>query len=472
MIPSLPLEAEEIRDYEVLLQGFLDRDSEGLRLGLEKDRAALELQKYALEAGTSFTVSSGNTVFAFSPAGLSVSAEPGMEVNFPRLRNTGFSIAVPLSSRGTELSQYGVGLSLSTGIITGQGEAHKAGLEESSRNFLRALRNYESRLLAGEKKFCTLIAELLGYQDAILRARGEALKAQHDLEQKRISGYGSATVVLRTAELTLRTRERELREAERVLENALRNFADSCGVEEAGIPEDIPEEELLEIASFDPNSYIPWEEAAWTHRINNLKRRSQDRPISLDGSAGYSWQNDPGGGNATGTSPGTSAGGTSGGSSVSAGLKLTSSGISLSTGVTIPLDRPREPSITLQFQVKPRGFKLFGLDRRLRTLAAERELQEIAEAEKKYRDLLTEYDRKREELLWRRGTYEEEAELYRLNAEEQGAWFDRGLIRESDYQDARTNYLLAQNRVRSARIERRLYNIDLRGLFVPPTVQE
>jgi hypothetical protein len=462
---SSPLGAEELRDYGALLRGFLERDSEGLRLNLEKERAALELQKYALETGTSFTVSSGSTLFAFSPSGMSLSTGPGMEVNFPRLRNTGFSVAVPLTSQGSTVSQYGVDLSLKTGIITGQGETYKAGFEEYTRNFLTALRNLETQRLAGEKKFCTLIAELLTHQNTILKARGEVIKAQYDLEEKLVDGYGAASVVRRTAELSLRTRERELREAERALETALKNFADSCGVDKAGIPEDIPEEDLLLMSSFDRGRYIPWEEAAWTHQVNNLKRRAQDRSFTLDGTAGYSWKNDSGGGTGiSGASPE--------GSSVSAGISLAAPGLSLSTGVKIPLQHPDEPSLTLQVQWKPWGFKTFGLDRRLRNLAADRELQLIAEAEKKYRDLLTEYDLKRGDLLWQQETYEEEAELYRQNAEEQKGWFDRGLIREIDYRNAQTNYLLAQNRIRSARIDRRLYNIDVQGLFVPPRAQE
>jgi outer membrane protein TolC len=87
------------------------------------------------------------------------------------------------------------------------------------------------------------------------------------------------------------------------------------------------------------------------------------------------------------------------------------------------------------------------------------------EAEKKFNTLVNDYERRREELLWQRETYEEEADLYRINADEQKLWFDRGIIRESDYMDAQTNYLMAQNRVHSARIDRKLYNLELAGLF-------
>jgi outer membrane protein TolC len=73
-----------------------------------------------------------------------------------------------------------------------------------------------------------------------------------------------------------------------------------------------------------------------------------------------------------------------------------------------------------------------------------------------------------EDLAWQEETYREEEELYRMNQEEQKHWFDEGIIRETDYLDARTNYLLAVNRVLSARIDRRLYNLELKALFVSP----
>ncbi|GHU64025.1 hypothetical protein FACS189445_7020 [Spirochaetia bacterium] len=49
-------------DYELLLRGYIEQDIRGEQLALGKERTALELQKYALETGIAFTVSSGNTV--------------------------------------------------------------------------------------------------------------------------------------------------------------------------------------------------------------------------------------------------------------------------------------------------------------------------------------------------------------------------------------------------------------------------
>jgi len=104
---------------------------------------------------------------------------------------------------------------------------------------------------------------------------------------------------------------------------------------------------------------------------------------------------------------------------VTAGTGLTAGGITFSAGVSVPLGRPDEPTLTIAFQWRPSKFKVFDIDRRLRVLAAEQEKEAILTAEKKFRDLTAEYDRRMADLEWQRGTYEEEAELFRLNAEEQ-----------------------------------------------------
>jgi len=124
----------------------------------------------------------------------------------------------------------------------------------------------------------------------MLQAQGEVVKVRYDLEAKRVQGYGSSAVIVRTAELKLRSQERALREAERTLETALRDFADNCGVERAEIPLNIPEEELRAISSLNPSLYTELENAVKVYEIHTLSRKSQDRFFTLDGSAGYSWK--------------------------------------------------------------------------------------------------------------------------------------------------------------------------------------
>jgi hypothetical protein len=449
-----------VSDYDTLLAGYLASDAGSLRLELEKEKALLEMERYSRETGTAVTVSSGDTVLAFSPGGLAVSAKPVLELGLPGFRKAGLSLAVPLQSRGAELTGAGVDLSLTALLAGGQSDSRQAETEERKRRVVTALRNLENGRLTAEEEFCRRIRDLFLRRNAMLEARRNLLDAGYDLELKRAGGYDSSGVVLRTAELRRRTRERELREAERALDAALGEFAESCGAGQAGTPENIPDEALLSAAAFDPLGFKELEAAVWTHRQNSLTRQAQDRPFSLEGRAGYSWRMDSPQGSPQGSLPRA-------GSSVNAGAGLSTGEISASAGVSVPLDRPGEPSLNLSLRWKPGGAKTAALDRRIRVLESRQEARAIGAAERKYRDFLKEYDRKKADLEWQRESYDEEAELYRINMEEQARWLNLGVIRERDYADARTNYLLAENRALAARVDRRLYNLEIRARFIP-----
>jgi outer membrane protein TolC len=444
-------------EYALLLEAYLANDAGARKLELELEQAALDLEYYAADQGLSLTLSSGETVLGFSPGGTSVSSEPGLTVSSPKWRDTSLSFAAPVrGNSGDGINGYGFSAEARTGIVGGKGAAYQASLLERERRFLQAGRNARARRLAAEGEFCEAIKGLLAARNTVLEAQGEVLVARYDLESKRAGGYASASVILRSAELKLRSRERALAEAERTLEGDLKRFAESCGLGDAEIPADIPEEALLRVSSFDPARYTELEAAVSVHNINNLARKSENYPFALDARAGYSWYND----NAAGTAPGTLSG-----SRISAGAGLAAGGVSLGVGVSLPLQRP-EPELTLSLEWKPSGFKLFKISRRLGEIEAAREREDILAAERKFRDLGAEYERKFTDLEWQLLTYEEEAELFRLNSEEQKTWLDRGIIREIDYIDARTEYLSAMNRLLQAKIDRRLYNIEVEKLFV------
>jgi hypothetical protein len=476
---AAPAEAgpDGVGDYGTLREGFLARDDAARRLELTKEQAALALRRFSVDNGVTFTVSSGSTVFTFSPDGTYVSASPSAEISMPGARNTRLNVTAPLQSRGGELTRYGVDMAVTTGIISGKSEAVKAEYMERERAFLTALRNLAQRRLEAEREFCDLIKKLITDRNTMLQAQGEVVKARYDLEAKRAQGYGSSAVIVRTAELKQRSQERALREAQRILETALRDFGDDCGVERAEIPANIPEEELAAISSFSSSLYTELENAVKTYEIHTLSRKSQDHFFTLDGSAGYSWNGGSavsGGGlmgddisGTTGSGPAGFAVSLAEGSSVTAGAGLTAGGITVSAGISVPLGRPDEPTLTVAFQWRPSSFKVFKIDRMSRALTAAEEREAINTAKKKFRNLIAEYDQRMADLEWQRSAYEEEAELYRINAEDQRAWLDRGIIKETDYLDARTDYLLAENRSLSARIDRRLYNLELESLFVP-----
>jgi hypothetical protein len=455
-----------LREYSLLLEAYLANDDEVRKLELELEQAALELERYARDQGLSLTLSSGETALVFSGGGTSVSSEPGLTLSSSKWRDTSLSLSAPVRGNGEGgIDSYGFDAEARTGIVSGKGAAFRASLLEKDRKFLEARRNAAARRLAAEGEFCAVIKELLAARGAVFEAQREVLTARYDLEGKRAGGYGSSSVILKSAELKLRSRERALAEAERNLAGKLKQFAESCGLREAEIPAAIPEEALLRIGSFDPARYTELEAAHSVYSINNLARKSQNYPFTLDGRAGYSWRNN----DTTTAVPGATSGTTtavSGGSRISAGADLAAGGISLGVGVSAPLERPGDPVLTLSLQWKLNGFKLFKIDRRLGDIQAARERENITAAERKFRDLVSEYERKFADLEWQLENYTEEAELFRLNAGEQKIWLDRGIVREIDYIDAQTEYLSALNRLLEARIDRRLYNIEVEKLFV------
>ncbi|MDR2051941.1 MAG: TolC family protein [Treponema sp.] len=467
----LPAAAEDTgggpaREYSLLLEAFLANDDEARKLELELEQAALDLERYAADQGLSLTLSSGETAFVFSGAGTSVSSEPGLTLSSSKWRDTSLSLTAPVRGNGEGgIGAYGFDAEARTGIVSGKGTAYRASLLEKERKFLEARRNAAGRRLTAEGEFCGKIKELLAARNTVLEAQKEVLTARYDLEGKRAGGYGSSSVILKSAELKLRSRERALVEAERNLAGKLKEFAESCGEREAEIPSGIPEEALLRITAFDPARYTELEAAHSVHTINNLARKSQNYPFTLDGRAGYSWRNNDAAPAVSGAASGA-ASAVSGGSRINAGADLAAGGVSLGVDLSAPLDRPGDPVLTLSLQWKLNGFKLLKIDRRLADIQAARERENIIAAEKKFRDLVSEYERKFADLEWQLETYTEEAELFRLNAGEQKIWFDRGIVREIDYIDARTEYLSAVNRLLEAKIDRRLYNIEVEKLFV------
>jgi hypothetical protein len=449
-----------VSDYSLLLAGFIERDAQGQQLALKTGEAALALEKYSVETGICFTVSSGKTTLAFAPSGLAISSVPGLEINFPRLRNSSLSVNVPLQSGGSAPESYGMDTTLKVGIIPGREDTYNEGLERKKRELVIALREQEKRLLIREKEFCEAIKDLLTARDTMLEAHSQALLARIDVEQKR-QGYDSSSVALRTAELKLRSREREVMEADRALQTALKTFADHCGVEHAEIPENIPDDALLDIASFDPSLLSDLENARWDYTMNNMDRQAASRPFSLAGWAGYKWSR-------TTASSGSTLPGGDFTSSAKAGLDFGArGGLTASAGVEIPLEKPNEPALNLSFSWKLSSAAVSRIDGRLRDISERRELIAISEAERKFLDQSAEYSRKKADLEWQKEVYNEEAELFRVNSAEQKVWYDRGIIRESDYLNAQNDHHRSENRILSARIDRRLYNLEIETLFVP-----
>ncbi|GHV89144.1 hypothetical protein AGMMS50267_15040 [Spirochaetia bacterium] len=453
--------------YSALLTRYLARDAEGIRLESEKERAALKLQQYALEKGVSFTVSTGDVNFTFGAGGSAVEGRPGLEVDIPRAGDLAVTVNAPVSAGGgADHAGYGIDAGVRAGLITGRRDEEKALFLENEFAFRDAQWNVTRRRLAAEQEFCAAVKELLTLQNAVIEAQVAVLSARYDLESKKAGGYGASSVIIRTAELKLRRQERIRDEAERKMERALGKFAADCGIDHAEIPEDIPNEALANVSASDASLSVEVEKLARQQNINTLRRKAQDRFFTLSGSLGYVWESD------AAVASGYLANGNryisyAPGSSLRAGTGIGLGGVTLNTSVRLPLEDPVSPSLTVGLQWKSYGFKVFNIARKMRAIEAEQEKEAIVKAEKDFRDKAEDFNRRMADLNWQYEIMLQETELFRINMEEQQSWFGRGIIRELDYLDARNQYHLALNSLLSAKIDRRLYNIEAALLFVP-----
>ena len=90
----------------------------------------------------------------------------------------------------------------------------------------------------------------------------------------------------------------------------------------------------------------------------------------------------------------------------------------------------------------------------------------LKKAEENYADTVSEYETERENLLWQYEKNLEEEAMYKELAEDTKYWYDEGIVSESEYRQANSNYAKAILSVTSSKIDQLIYNLDLKSLFV------
>ncbi|ULQ60960.1 hypothetical protein K7I13_06820 [Brucepastera parasyntrophica] len=441
--------SQSLSDFAVLLEGYASNDTTRQSLELDKRSAFLSMQRYNIEAGTAFTISTGQTVIEFPDSGAQISARPGITVGLPQLRNTSISAEVPLEYNGNDPPRAGVNVTARTDIFSGNAKSRQTGLEEKERQYIVAARQLESHKLQLQKEFWEDVREIYGYRNDIYKAQEAIVLARQDMETREAAGYTASSTVWRTTELKLRSRQRELTEAERTYARSLEEFARSCGIPVVVLPEVIPGQELADISAFPQAGFSELESAEWNHYINTMSRSASGRSFSLNGLAGYSLDR------ITQTS------------SVSGGVGISLPGVTLSSALSFPLDSSQNPALSISLEWKPNGIRTHRIDNEIREISGKKELLNIHIAKKNYYDTVLEYDRKKEDLEWQQEVYTEEFEVYKTHAGEQEQWYRAGIISETDYLQSQTEYKLAEYRLQALYIDCILYNLDVALLFIP-----
>lgn len=435
--------------YDELLQNYCNQDIQFEELAISYQQAELSHRKTQIDNGVEFSASTGSIKIEFADNQVNTSLSPSISVKIPSLSNTEAKISVPISIE-EDGSMQNAGISLSTEIISSSKANRELTLEKSFRSVEEAQRKLTARIVALEKAFLNELKNLYSLGLGVYEAEEDLLTKQISFEGIKLQGYSITSPKYRSSQLSVKSAEYDLEKAKRKYSNSLEKFLAACGATELDIYSlEIPETELLKITDFPKNKFSAIENVVWSNYLNNTSRNNKkDFTLSANTSANFSLMNE------------TMS------STIGAGLTAAFKGISGNMNFSFPTNDKSNPSVSFSLSWNPNQSKLASISEETSTLQEQQEVLSLKKAEESYIDTVSEYETNRENLLWQYEKNLEEETMYKELAEDTQYWYNEGIVSESEYRQANSNYAKAILSVTSSKIDQLIYNLDLKSLFV------
>lgn len=435
--------------YDELLQNYCNQDIQFEELAISYQQAELSHRKTQIDNGVEFSASTGSIKIEFADNQVNTSLSPSISVKIPSLSNTEAKISVPISIE-EDVSMQNAGISLSTEIISSSKANRELTLEKSFRSVEEAQRKLTARIVALEKAFLNELKNLYSLGLDVYEAEEDLLTKQISFEGIKLQGYSTTSPKYRSSQLSVKSAEYDLEKAKRKYSNSLEKFLAACGATELDIYSlEIPETELLKITDFPKNKFSAIENVVWANYLNSTSRNNKkDFTLSANTSANFSLMNE------------TMS------STIGAGLTAAFKGISGNMNFSFPTNDKSNPSVSFSLSWNPNQSKLASISEETSTLQEQQEVLSLKKAEESYTDTVNEYETNRENLLWQYEKNLEEETMYKELAEDTQYWYNEGIVSESEYRQANSNYAKAILSVTSSKIDQLIYNLDLKSLFV------
>lgn len=435
--------------YDELLQNYCNQDIQFEELAISYQQAELSHRKTQIDNGVEFSASTGSIKIEFADNQVNTSLTPSISVKIPSLSNTEAKISVPISIE-EDVSMQNAGISLSTEIISSSKANRELTLEKSLRSVEEAQRKLTARIVALEKAFLNELKNLYSLGLDVYEAEEDLLTKQISFEGIKLQGYSTTSPKYRSSQLSVKSAEYDLEKAKRKYSNSLEKFLAACGATELDIYSlEIPKTELLKITDFPKNKFSAIENVVWSNYLNSTSRNNKkDFTLSANTSANFSLMNE------------TMS------SSIGAGVTAAFKGISGNMNFSFPTNDKSNPSVSFSLSWNPNQSKLASISEETSTLQEQQEVLSLKKAEESYIDTVSEYETNRENLLWQYEKNLEEETMYKELAEDTQYWYNEGIVSESEYRQANSNYAKAILSVTSSKIDQLIYNLDLKSLFV------
>ncbi len=440
---------------EPRLEAYLANDLELKRLALEVQKAQLASKKTSINNGINVRLSTGRTVFRFTDDGTDVSFEPSVTASIPQAQNLSFTVSTERESEDGVIKTQNTSLSLSADIISGNALKRKAELLAAERSVLEAKRALQNRAVQAETEFYSELKALFDTASALLSARQDLYEDEIEFAEIKAKGYAASSSKYRLAEMDVMQDAYTVDTNLRKLEHDCAVFASKCGTSfEPGedpfafLPAEIPSAQLVDIASFPAQLYAKIEQAEWTHTINSLSR-SADKEFTLSANGGYTFKNSY-----------------TGSDSADIGLSSSWRGLSLGTGVSIPVNADAaHPAYTVSATVNPAEFRLASIEKKTNSLTDGQELIAIDSAWEDYSTAVVDQQTSKSDIAWDRERNQSAYELYSSLESDMKQSFDAGIITQAEYLSAQANRELYRIKLLMNGMDAIIYNNTTSLLF-------
>ncbi len=450
---------------KTLLLAYLENDLELQNLTLAAQKAELSLEYTKVSNGFDITLNSGNVVLTLNDDGSKLTASPSLEVEVPQASGLTLTAETDLTYKSETSAFSNSSLSAQLDLISTGTLSRKVTLLKSERALTQARRNLQNRAHEAENAFYTELKSLLSSIKTLIKAEQTLYSDTIDFESVKATGYSETSSTYRLAQMKVLSDKHSVESSLRALIHDYIVFYKKCGYDISLspdqnylelIPQDISQElkdiKPVNVLEFKKEDFAKIEEAVWNNQINTLERKT-DSSFSLSAGAGYTIDN-------SSTNSDT----------VDALLSAGYGGLELAAGLSLPVGLENgssaAPALTMAFSLSPTTFKKDSLQKKQASLTELQELIDIQSAEQDYETYIVTSAQNLESILWEKSNAQENYNMYSKLASDLEAWYNQGIISQSEYMSAQTNAAMYQVEIMMNMLDIVIYNDEVQTVFI------
>ena len=457
---------------EPKLESYLINDLELKRLLLEYQKANLDAKKNDVDNGVAIELSSGTARFQFNDSGTNSSVTPTVTISVPKASNLSLKASSTLKFTDEENNSSDTSVNLGIDIISSTHLNQKINQIKAARAILEAKRAFQNRALEAEKEFYSEMKNLFENKSTIISKQKDLYEDSISFDEVKAKGYSQSSSKYRQAYMKVLSDKHEIDTVAHTFEHNCAVFAAKCGIvfesneiPEDFLPEDIADFSAIDILSFEKKNYAKIEKAVYAHELAELQRKAE-KDFTLSVNSGYTMKNS----NTSFTTDKTSDGYTTSSSTqksdtVDIGLNATWQGLSIGTGVNIPLYSDSNPVYSVSASIKPNVFRNKKITKQTNELTAEQEMLSIQAAEEDYNTAIVDKQTELQSIEWAKETNLETFDMWSNLEKDEKRWFDEGIVKESEYLNAFANRELYRIKLLINKIDLIIYNNSTKLLF-------